>query len=417
MITAYYLARQNKRRSRDSVEFELRLEARLSSLCRAVNERTYRADQNYTFVVTRPKPREIFAAEMELRTLHHYIDWRINPLLERYYSPRTFNNRIYKGGFRCIEQVQADMREVSNNWTTPAWVIKTDLKGCFPNANKDVAYKLLTDFVAENYEGEDKDDILWLIMIMVYANPQNHCYRRSDPRMWDYIEPEKSLFSKDATHGLPIGNLLSQHLMNIYYTSIDKWVTEECGLHYCRFVDDMYFVTDNKEAFLAYMIPELRKRLAEIDSCLNEKKFYCQEVKRGAECLGSVIKCERIYLGNRTVHRAFNMISELNKIRNKEVHVNRILDSFNSYSGMLKTRNGYKILMRLKDALSEEWWQYVEFDACRLCLVVKEEYNRKSQLNKKYNLKLKNYETKRKRRSHSGAARNHPQERSTAPTN
>lgn len=404
LITAYYLARQNKRRSRDSVEFEMRLEARLSKLCQEVNDRTYRANQNYTFVVTRPKPREIFAAEMELRTLHHYIHWRINPLLEQYYSDRTYNNRIGKGGWRCIQQVQKDMREVSNGWTTPAWVIKTDISGCFPNANKDIAYRLLADFIKEHYEGEDKDDILWLIMIMVYANPQNHCYRRSARHMWQYVEPEKSLFHKDAQHGLPIGNLLSQHLMNLYYTEIDKWATEECGLHYCRFVDDMYFVTDNKETFLAYVLPELRKRLSAIDSRLNERKFYCQEVKRGVECLGSVIKCERIYLGNRTVHKAFNRISELNGIRNKETNVRRIIDTFNSYSGMLKTRNGFKTLMRLKDALSEGWWQYVEFDEYRLCLTVKEEYNRRNQLNRKYNLKLKHYDTERKRRSCSKAA-------------
>lgn len=404
LIQAYYFARQNKRRSRDSVEFELRLEARLAKLCREVNERTYRANQNYTFVVTRPRPREIFAAEMELRTLHHYIDWRINPLLEQYYSDRTYNNRIGKGGWKCIQHVQSDMREASENWIQSAWVIKTDLTGCFPNANKDVAYKLLTDFIKEHYEGEDKDDLLWLIMIMVYANPQNHCYRRSSPQMWEYISPEKSLFSKDPTHGFPIGNLLSQHAMNLYYTAIDKWVTEVCGLRYCRFVDDMYFVADNKEAFLAYMMPELRKRLAVIDSRLNERKFYCQEVKRGVECLGSVIKCERIYLGNRTVHRAFNKIRELNKIRNKEAHINRILDSFNSYSGLLKARNGYKILIRLRDELHKDWWQYVEFDEYRLCLVLKEEYNRRNQLNKKYNLKLRNHDTARKRRTHAGTA-------------
>lgn len=404
LIVAYNLARSNKRRSRDSVEFEMRLEARLSKLCDAVNNRTYRANQNYTFVVTRPKPREIFAAEMELRTLHHYIDWRINPLLEQYYSPRTYNNRVGKGGFRCIKQVQDDMREVSRNWTRPAWVIKTDLKGCFPNANKDVAYSLLSRFVEDKYFGPDKEDILWLIMIMVYANPQNHCYRRSARCMWDYIEPSKSLFCKDAVHGLPIGNLLSQHLMNLYYTSIDKWVTDSLQLHYCRFVDDMYFVTDNKDAFLTYVMPELRRRLSDIDANLNERKFYCQEVRRGVECLGSVIKCERVYLCNKTVHRAFRRIRELNKVCNKGAHVNRIIDSFNSYSGMLKVRNGYKILIRLKDALNEEWWKYVEFDEYRLCLIVKKEFTRKKILNDKYNLKLKQYETKRKRRAHSGAA-------------
>lgn len=97
----------------------------------------------------------------------------------------------------------------------------------------------------------------------------------------------------------------------------------------------------------------------------------------------------RVYLGNRTVHRAFNRVAELNRIRNKATHVKRMIDSFNSYSGMLKTRNGYKILMRLKDTLAPEWWEYVGFDEYRLCLVPREGYGYREQLIRKYNLKIK----------------------------
>lgn len=101
----------------------------------------------------------------------------------------------------------------------------------------------------------------------------------------------------------------------------------------------------------------------------------------------------------------------INNIYNKESHIKRMLDTFNSYSGMLKTRCGYKTLMRLKDSIGSEWWQFLEFNEDRLCLVTKDGYSWRERLNKKYNLKLKNHDTKRKRNAHTGAERKQTQSR------
>lgn len=74
---------------------------------------------------------------------------------------------------------------------------------------------------------------------------------------------------------------------------------------------------------------------------------------------------------------------------------------FNSYSGMLKRRNGINILLRLKDALSPAWWQYVRFDDYRLCLVAREGYGYQSRLNRNHNLKIHiRHEQERKRPAH-----------------
>ena len=63
LYTVYFMARKNKRRSEDAVVFEVDYERRLRNLCEAINERTYRANSNYTFISMRPKPREVFACE------------------------------------------------------------------------------------------------------------------------------------------------------------------------------------------------------------------------------------------------------------------------------------------------------------------------------------------------------------------
>lgn len=96
----YYAARRNKRRSRDACRFEINMESNLVRLWRDINGRTLDTRTNYAFVVTRPKPREIFATEIRVRIVHHYLDWRLRPIYEVVLSDRTFNNRKERGCMR-----------------------------------------------------------------------------------------------------------------------------------------------------------------------------------------------------------------------------------------------------------------------------------------------------------------------------
>ena len=94
LYKVYYMARANKRRSHDAVAFEVSLESNLDSLCRNINECTYRAHGNYTFVSTYPVPREIFGCEMAERIVQWYILWRITPLLEAVLVDGLCSNRF-----------------------------------------------------------------------------------------------------------------------------------------------------------------------------------------------------------------------------------------------------------------------------------------------------------------------------------
>ena len=97
MMQCYLKARANKRRSRDAVHFETNLEANLVSLMHEVNAHALRTDSNYAFVVYYPKAREIFATDMRVRVIHHYLEWKLRPIYEAVISNRSFNNRKAMG--------------------------------------------------------------------------------------------------------------------------------------------------------------------------------------------------------------------------------------------------------------------------------------------------------------------------------
>jgi len=368
LFLVYYKARANKRRSRDTVRFEMNLEANLLQLWKELNERTFRADSNYAFTVSVPKDREIFATEMKNRVVHHYLDWRMRPIYEKVLSDRSFNNRKGMGLHKAIECFNDDIRELTERYTKDAWCFHLDLKGYFPNANVEKALAQQLELIDRYYEGDDKDDLKYMMTTCMRADPARHCNIYVPLSCWDRIAPEKSLFNKPTGTGAAIGFLIWQNAMGLYINDVVKWLQSHESLRVVVFVDDIYVVTRDKTGFLALM-PELRKRLAELDVRLNEKKFFCQHFSKGIRCLGTMLKFGRMYLNRTTVNRAFARLREWADRRYIPIDErNNMLCSLNTYCGMMKCGNNRKVLQKFKEESLRLLGRFLEWNEKKDCL-------------------------------------------------
>ncbi len=383
LYTVYYLARANKRRSEDAVLFEVDCEVRLHRLMIAIKERTLRCDNNYTFISPYPQPREVFGCEFESRMIQWYVVWRMTPIFERQMTERTFNNRVGKGTEAAVNNVINDIRRVSRGFKREAYAIQWDLSGCFPNADCDVAYDVVSGLIERYYTGEDKEDLLWMAMIAIHANPQLHFFRKSSIEEWGVIKAHKSLLTKPEGTGGAIGFLIWQVTMNLYYDEIDHWAVDELGLNYTRFMDDTIIIVENKEAALT-LIPLFRNRYERIGSKMHPTKFSCQEVSKGIKYLGTIIKCDRIYIANRTLRKANSRIHELNGCGRKLDHLDHFQATMNSYLGLLKKKNEFKNIVRLWESVDDGWKRYAEMDWDRLCVVAKEGFRHNDFINYKF---------------------------------
>ena len=383
LIEAYRVARRNKRRSPDQVEFELHWEANCCALYDNIVNRCVRPTA-YTFVTAYPKPREVFASDMSTRVLHHYLDIRLRPLLEQRMGPHTFNNRIGMGQAACQNALLSDIYEVSNGFTEDAWIIKVDMSGCFPNINQDIAFEQLKKVIVEDYSGADKDELLYILQVCVFSYPTHHCYRKSPLSKWTKISPNKSLFNKPDGVGAAIGHLIWQNAVNYYFHEIDEWLMS-LGIVFERFVDDFVFVTSNKESFLLYIMPELRRRLAPLGAKLNENKFYCQHYTKGVEWLGAHIKMDRIYINGRIVARGMTRARRF-KRRIGPGGIDRLLSSMNSYLGVCKNLNGYNQAQKIIRCIPAGWWAFVKFNRRRCCLEALPQYSFRNRIINQYKL-------------------------------
>ena len=387
LLETYFVARSNKRRSLDAVLFEMDFEKSLVRLCNDLNGRMLDTTPNYAFVVFSPKAREIFATAMYVRIVHHYLDRKLRPIYEDELSDRTYNNRKGKGLHACIARFRVDVREMTRNYTRDAWIVHMDLKGNFPNADVEIALAQQLDIIDRYYIGDDEADIRYMMESCMRADPARNCKVYVPRSNWSAIAPEKSLFNKPVGTGGAIGFLCWQNAMGHYINNVVKWLETFSFLRVVVFVDDIYIVTTDKAKLLS-VIPELRKRLAELKVSLNERKFYLQHYTKGVHILGSRVKFGREYADNGTVRRAFAKIKEWKRTRNVQWKTARLLSSMNTYVGILRTKDMRNVTERFMDCVLDSFGLFLGWNTQKECFCVKPKFTQKRVLERKYRVSL-----------------------------
>ena len=412
-------ARRNKRYGHDSVDFERDWAARLYCDTLARMDCSFRIEENYAFLTSIPRWREIFATCTSGRNADHELCDALEPHIERELHPRTYNNRKGMGSQAAITRVMEDIFEVSHGYTRPARIIKLDLKGFFPNANLDcmerffqhVIDKCEAELVASatvcggfpaDRAAEYPAYLHWLAMVVIHCRPAHHCELRTPRHFWhEHIDHEKSLFGKPDGIGAPIGRLPSQKGMGLYVSDEVRWLNDECGVRTVCFMDDFVMVVpEERHRYALSLLPELRRRFAVKGVRLNEKKFYDQPSQRGLEFLGSHLRNNRIHLNECTLRRGMERLRWFNSLADKAAHVEEFLSSINSYCGQLKNRTDHNRLMALLHSIGTQWWKYILYDLRRQCIVANRDYSHRQLINRKYHLstikRIKHHDTARK---------------------
>ena len=362
LLEAYYDCRKRKRKTASAIVYEMDYEGKLIALRDRINARTYRPGKSMCFVVTRPRYREVFAAAFEDRIVHHWIALRLEPLFEQIFSPRTFNCRKGKGQLYGINMLREDVRQCSVNYTQDCYIMKLDLQGFFMSINKKMLADMVDDFVVENYHNEaDKDTLRFLCRTVVLHEPEKNCERHSPASYWDYLPPNKSLFTNGEGLGVAIGNLFSQLFANFLLNVLDWYLIKSLGFQYAgRYVDDFYIVDKGKARLLA-AVPYIRTLLQLYGLTLHPHKFYLQHYSKGVQFTGSVVKKDRVYTANHTITNAIMAVRRLNRAETVP-EVLHAVDSINSYLGCFRHCNEYntrrKVLQRMDSRVFK--WVYIK---------------------------------------------------------
>lgn len=287
LVQAYLDCRHTKRNTTSAQAFEARLEHHLYTLHAELAAGTYTPGRSICFVVTRPRPREVWAAEFRDRVVHHLL---YNQVAPRFYASFIANSCACipgRGTLYAAQQLEHSVRAVSHNWARPAHYLKCDLANFFVAIDKHVLRAQLARRIADPVEA------WWLRLTdtVLMHDPRTDVELRSPQHLLRLVPPHKSLFNAPADTGLPIGNLSSQFFANVHLDALDQRVKHQLKVrHYVRYVDDFVLLHESREHLSAALADVEAWLPANLGARLNPRKTILQPIDRGIDFVGHVVK-------------------------------------------------------------------------------------------------------------------------------
>jgi len=328
LFQAYYDCRRAKRNTWNALLFEQNLERNLMDLYYELVSCSYQPGCSIMFVVTRPKPREVWAANFRDRVVHHVL---YNRYAHHFY--RRFIHDSYacipgKGTLRAANRVQHFIRAATQNYTQPAWFLKADIANFFVSIDKQILDVLLMKHITHPWWA-------WLARLILYKDPRDNVYIKSDKSLLAKVPPHKSLLNALSGYGLPIGNLSSQFFANVYLDALDQYAKHVLKLrYYARYVDDIVAIgADGSE------LHELYEKMAVFADQQLGLKFHPnkKEINRvdvGVNFVGYIIKPWCKYIRRSTIDNMYKRTAAQHDFESLRATVN-------SYFGMLRNADAY----------------------------------------------------------------------------
>src|SRR3989344_1194696 len=250
---------KGKKSRRDVQEFERHLMFNLINLHHDLSNQTYRHSEYEAFNIYDPKPRNIHKAQVRDRLLHHAIYRILYPFFDTTFISRSYSCRRRKGTHKAINAFRSLAFRVSDNHTGTVWILKCDVKKFFASIDQDILKNILAKYI------KDKN-IFWLLSEIIGS------------------------FSLGGNGiGLPLGNLTSQLLVNIYMNEFDQFVKSELKVKsYVRYADDFIILSRDRE-WLVEILPIIERFLQnKLKLTLHPNKISIRTIASGVDFLGWV---------------------------------------------------------------------------------------------------------------------------------
>ena len=209
LAIAFNKAAKGKHDNREVVEFKNNFEESIGTMMIRLIEKKPDIGHYHFFTVRDPKVRSICAASFPERVLHHAIMNVCEPVLESYSIFDSYACRPGKGLHRALSRARGFSKKYP-------WFLKMDIRKYFDS----IDHRIMMGLLSRRFK--DKDVLnLFRQLLGTYHTKRGK--------------------------GMPIGNLISQHLANFYLGPLDRRIKEARRIKgYLRYMDDFIIFAENK---------------------------------------------------------------------------------------------------------------------------------------------------------------------------
>jgi retron-type reverse transcriptase len=303
LLSAWEEFLSGKRAKLDVQEFNLHLMDNIVQLRNEIVKHDYRHGGYRAFRISDPKPRDIHKASVRDRLLHHAIYRILYPFFDRTFIADSYSCRVGKGTHKALNRFRSFAWRVGRNNTRTVWVLKCDIRKFFASIDHGILMEILESRIADS-------EIIGLLREVI-----------------------ESFSSISPGVGLPLGNLTSQLLVNVYMNEFDQFIKHELrAAYYIRYADDFVIFSSNR-AWLETILPEISNFLINrLRLTLHPKKVSLKTLASGIDFLGWVHFPDHCVLRTATKRRMM-----------KQIISHPTAETIASYRGMLSHGNARKL--------------------------------------------------------------------------
>lgn len=324
-------AQKGKRFQDNILNFNYNLESEILKIQQELKDKTYQPGSYRTFHLRDIKTRLISAAPYRDRVVHHCLCNIIMPIFERTFISDSYANREGYGTHKALKRFTDFAR-------SSQYILQCDIRKYFPSIDHEILKQLMRRKIK-------CFDTLWLIdLIIDNSNEQEEVVH--------YFPGDDLLSPIERRHGLPIGNLSSQWMANIYLSGFDHFVKEELKCSkYLRYVDDFALFSDDYQ-FLKEARCAIEEYLAKLRLKIHPIKSQLFATKHGASFLGFRVFPDKIRVRNNNLNRARKRLKKLQKdYANGKVSIVDVIQSLQSWDAHLAHGDTWELRKQIFSSL------------------------------------------------------------------
>ena len=260
-------ALRGRRLRQPGASFYASLEQHVVDLQSELSSETYQPGDYHYFRIYEPKERVVAAAPFRDRVVHHAIVRVVQPIFEKRFIEDSFASRPGKG-------THAAMRRASQFAQRFPYALKCDVQRYFPSIDHGLLMSLVQRAI-----GDER----LLTLIARILNTHQDSVRQVWPHGGDLFDVQLHKC------GLPIGNLTSQFLANVYLDSLDQFVKHELRVKgYVRYLDDFLLFGHDRE-LLKEQGQRVKEQLASLHLRMHPDKYRFVTTRCGVDFVGFVV--------------------------------------------------------------------------------------------------------------------------------
>ena len=249
---SYRAFRAGKKPSRAILEFEYELLDNILDLARSLEAGTYKHGPYAHMIVNDNKRRDIAVASVRDRIVHRLLYDYLVPIWDKTFIYDAWSCRQNKGLHRAIDRTQTFMRQYKDGWL---W--RSDITKLFDSVDKQTMKHLLRRLVNDG-------TALWLLDEII-----------------------ESYSSFDEARGIPIGNLTSQILANVYLNEFDRFIKHNAKPYaYLRYGDDWLCFAGSQTSLESIRAESKDFLIKELFLSINPRVDVIKPVRTGISYLG-----------------------------------------------------------------------------------------------------------------------------------